>query len=169
MDNYEFERWAKKLGLNKEGRALIKKVREQPSTRSTISKRGNVIGKFPSIKMGYSVHFESHTVELARIYVHEFDDEVLEYYTQPIQIQLEYYKKKESLSCTLQTYLSCARIRFFSRSAKQKKILKERKVKVPPNLHLKMGYGGAHQERSTQRDTISDIKCFPQKKSSGPY
>jgi len=46
--------------------------------------------------MGYSVHFESHTVELARIYEHEFDDEVLEYYTQPTQIQLEYYKKKES-------------------------------------------------------------------------
>jgi len=54
MDNYKFERWAKKLGLPEEGKALIKKVREQPAVRSTTSKRGNVIGRFPRSLSEYS-------------------------------------------------------------------------------------------------------------------
>jgi putative transposase len=40
--------------------------------------------------MGRTIQFESHHVELYGIYEIEYDDDVLEYYDQPIRIQLQY-------------------------------------------------------------------------------
>ena len=42
--------------------------------------RQNVIGRYPSKKMGVIIQFENHRVELARIYELEHDPEVLEYF-----------------------------------------------------------------------------------------
>jgi hypothetical protein len=39
--------------------------------------------------MGRTIQFESHHVELYGIYEMEYDDDVLEYYDQPIRIQRE--------------------------------------------------------------------------------
>ena len=52
--------------------------------------RGNVSGRYPSRKMGMTIQFESHRVELAAIYEMEHDDSVEEFYDQPPSIKLDY-------------------------------------------------------------------------------
>ena len=47
-------------------------------------------GRYPSKKMGVTIQFESHRVELARIYELEHDSGVLEYWDQPPSFKLEY-------------------------------------------------------------------------------
>jgi transposase InsO family protein len=49
-----------------------------------------VIGRYPSKKMGVTIQFESHRVELAGIYEMEHAPDVLEYYDQPPSIKLLY-------------------------------------------------------------------------------
>lgn len=55
--------------------------------RSGIS---NICGRYSSMKMGRTIQFESQHVELWGIYEMERDEEVLEYYDQPIRFQLRY-------------------------------------------------------------------------------
>lgn len=50
----------------------------------------NVSGTYASRKMGVSIQFESHTVELWAIYTMEYDTEVLEYFDQPCTVDLHY-------------------------------------------------------------------------------
>ena len=52
--------------------------------------RSNVSGRYPSRKMGVTIQFESHRVELAGIYEMEHDDTVLAYFDQPPAIKLNY-------------------------------------------------------------------------------
>ena len=47
-------------------------------------------GRYPSRKMGVTIQFESHRVELAFVYEMEHDPDVLEYYDQAPAIPLEY-------------------------------------------------------------------------------
>lgn len=50
----------------------------------------NVCGRYPSLKMGKVIQFESHKVELPAIEEYEADEDVLEYYDQPIQLKLRF-------------------------------------------------------------------------------
>ena len=50
----------------------------------------NVSGFYPSRKMGVTIQFESHRVELAAIYEMEHDPQTLEFYDQPPAIALDY-------------------------------------------------------------------------------
>jgi len=52
--------------------------------------RSNVSGRYPSRKMGVTIQFESHRVELAGVYEMEHDATVLEYFDQPPAIKLDY-------------------------------------------------------------------------------
>lgn len=52
--------------------------------------RKNVSGVFPSRKMGLTIQFESHKVELPYIYMLEHDPAVVWYFDQPPQIKLTY-------------------------------------------------------------------------------
>jgi transposase InsO family protein/transposase len=74
---------------------VIADIRAAPPTRRVRSRSGNVSGRYPSGKMGLTIQFESHTVELAGIYQMEYDSEVLEYYDQPPSIKLNYKSKNE--------------------------------------------------------------------------
>ena len=47
-------------------------------------------GRYPSRKMGVTIQFESHRVELAGVYEMEHDAGVLEYFDQPPSIKLDY-------------------------------------------------------------------------------
>src|SRR5439155_9447949 len=58
--------------------------------RRVRSGRCNVSGRYPSRKMGATIQFESHRVELAAIYEMEYDAAVLEYWDQPLSIKLDY-------------------------------------------------------------------------------
>jgi putative transposase len=54
------------------------------------SRAGNVSGAYASRKMGCTIQFESHKVELWAIYTMEHDPHVLEYYDQPLHLDLTY-------------------------------------------------------------------------------
>lgn len=74
-----------KLGVGANGRAVIDRIRTSPPARRVRSKAGNVSGTYPSRKMGWNVQFESLHVELAAVVGMEKDDDVFEYWDQPIE------------------------------------------------------------------------------------
>lgn len=73
----ELRLWLERSGLPEPTRALIRRVRSSEPSRHVGSWRGNVSGRYPSKKMGVTIQFESHRVELAAIYEMEHDREVL--------------------------------------------------------------------------------------------
>src|SRR5262249_41424139 len=82
--------WSRRLGLSEASRAVIDRIRSAPPSRRVGGGRRNVSGRYPSRKMGVTIQFESHRVELAGIYEMEHDSNVLEYYDQPPSICLRY-------------------------------------------------------------------------------
>jgi len=93
MNDQEYEIWLAKSSIPDEGKAIINKIRTSQPTRKVQGNFSNVVGPYPSTKMGLGIQFESHSVELAFIKEYEFDDEVLEYYDQPGPIHIEYSGK----------------------------------------------------------------------------
>ncbi|UNP76225.1 DDE-type integrase/transposase/recombinase [Bacillus nitratireducens] len=89
----EFQSWCILLDFTKETVSTIQKIRTSPPARSVRSSKKNVSGKYPSKKMGMSIQYESYTVELVAMYVMEYDDDVLEYYDQPINLKLDYSRE----------------------------------------------------------------------------
>ncbi|MDP7979709.1 TnsA endonuclease N-terminal domain-containing protein [Bacillus sp. WLY-B-L8] len=90
-----FEEWSNSLNLKPEGIELIRRVRDSSPVRSVQSKKNNVAGRYSSTKMGMTIQFESHTVELAAIYLMEFNSGVLEYYDQPCTLKVSYINQNE--------------------------------------------------------------------------
>lgn len=90
LEDIDFDRWCQRLNLPNETHSLIQQIRNSPPSRGVRSFRGNVIGRFPSRKMGTTIQFESHKNELPFIHEYEYDDGVLEYYDQPPPIKLIY-------------------------------------------------------------------------------
>ena len=79
-----------RLSLSDEAQLIIEQVRTSDPARRVRSGRGNVSGRYPSRKMGVTIQFESHRVELAAIYEMEYDAHVLEFFDQPPSIKLLY-------------------------------------------------------------------------------
>jgi putative transposase len=86
----ELATWFSSNGISEEARSVIARVRSSDPARRVGGGKRNVAGRYPSRKMGVTVQFESHRVELAVIYELEHDAEVLEYYDQPPTFKLEY-------------------------------------------------------------------------------
>jgi len=86
----EFQSWGGRLGLSGEALTAIAQIRGADPARRVGGGRENVSGRYPSRKMGVTIQFESHRVELAFIYQMEHDDDILEYYDQPPAIHLKY-------------------------------------------------------------------------------
>jgi putative transposase len=86
----ELAKWFSILNLDPEAQELIRGVRTGHPVRAVNGRRSNVSGKYPSRKMGVTIQFESHRVELAAIQGMEHDVEVLEYNEQPNRIGLSY-------------------------------------------------------------------------------
>jgi putative transposase len=97
-----FEHWCHRLALSEQAKALIARIRTSPPSRRVQSAAGNVSGRYPSQKMGYSIQFESHRDELAFIYSLEHDPAVLEFYDQPGKIVLSYLNKDGTRQVTAQ-------------------------------------------------------------------
>ena len=85
-----FHVWCWRNEIGPETKAYIERIRSSQPVRKVRSRASNVSGRYPSRKMGRTIQFESHHVELYGIYEMEYDDDVLEYYDQPIRIQLQY-------------------------------------------------------------------------------
>ena len=90
LSSEEFQQWNLSRRWSQATTGVIADVRAAPPTRRVKSRSGNVSGRYPSGKMGLTIQFESHTVELAGIYQMEYDSDVLEYYDQPPSIKLNY-------------------------------------------------------------------------------
>jgi putative transposase len=90
LTDSEFKAWHTALELSDEAVTVIEEIRSGDSVRKVGGGNKNVWGRYPSAKMGWTVQFESHTVELPAIYLMEHDTNVLEYYDQPSKIQLDY-------------------------------------------------------------------------------
>ena len=81
----EFESWCRELQLSPAAREMIAAIRMSRPARRVTSRAKNVSGAYPSRKMGVTIQFESHTVELWAIYLMEHDPDVLEFYDQPVR------------------------------------------------------------------------------------
>lgn len=90
LSNEDLSSWCKRLNLTVRSCEIIADVRSRPPARRVGGGRSNVSGRYPSRKMGATIQFESHRVELPVIYELEHDACVLEYYDQPPSIPLVY-------------------------------------------------------------------------------
>lgn len=95
LSSDELQQWNLSRRWNLTTTGVIADIRAAPPARRVGSGSGNVSGRYPSGKMGLTIQFESHTVELAGIYQMEYDSDVLEYYDQPPSIKLNYKSKNE--------------------------------------------------------------------------
>jgi len=86
----DLEAWYQRLNFSKSARVVIDQVRSSDPARRVGGGRANVSGFYPSRKMGVTIQFESHRVELAAIYEMEHDPQTLEFYDQPQAIALDY-------------------------------------------------------------------------------
>jgi putative transposase len=86
----ELALWYERLSLPAEARVIIDHIRSSDPARRVGGGRRNVIGRYPSKKMGVTIQFESHRVELAAIYEMEHSLDALEFYDQPQSIKLLY-------------------------------------------------------------------------------
>jgi len=90
LTDEEFHAWCSRLKIEPETEAYIQRIRESEPERKVQSRASNLSGRYPSVKMGFSIQFESQHVELWGIYTMERDSDVLEMYDQPTRIQLHY-------------------------------------------------------------------------------
>ena len=95
LSDEEFLIWCRRLGLSQEAQEVVTKIRSARPTRRVGGGRENVSGRYPSRKMGATIQFESHRVELAFVYEMEHDPDVLEYYDQAPSIPLDYQSANE--------------------------------------------------------------------------
>ncbi len=90
----DFRLLCRRLDLSETAINVIEKIRESQPSRLVGGGKQNVSGRYPSKKMGVTIQFESHKVELPFIYQMEYDDEVLEFYDQPPPIKINYQSEK---------------------------------------------------------------------------
>lgn len=90
MNSDEFEHWCRRLQLRTLSTNLISAIRTAQPSRRVQGRAKNVSGVYPSRKMGLTIQFESHTVELWAIYQMEHDPNVLEFYDQPPPFKIQY-------------------------------------------------------------------------------
>jgi transposase InsO family protein len=90
LENEDLLAWFQRHRLPECARAIINQIRSSEPARRVGGGKQNVSGRYPSKKMGVIIQFESHRVELARIYELEHDPEVLEYWDQPPSFKLDY-------------------------------------------------------------------------------
>ena len=82
--------WFQRLDVSEQTRSTISHIRSADPARRVGGGKSNVVGRYPSRKMGVSIQFESHRVEMAGVYEMEHDAGVLEYFDQPPTIKLDY-------------------------------------------------------------------------------
>ncbi|GAE33150.1 TnsA endonuclease N-terminal domain-containing protein [Halalkalibacter akibai] len=85
-----FDVFCKEQGISSEQELFINNIRSSDPARRVKSSGKNVPGFYSSKKMGVTIQFESHKLELAAIYLMEFDDDVYEFYDQPPSFKLNY-------------------------------------------------------------------------------
>lgn len=76
----DFDLFCQNKGISDETNSYINNsIRNSEPSRRVGGGKGNVRGFYSSKKMGLTIQFESHTLELCGIYLMEFDKNVYEY------------------------------------------------------------------------------------------
>lgn len=88
LNKNELEQLFDKLGTPIKGRRLVEKARKDAPVRKVQSTGGNIITECVSFKMGRTILTESRTVEYLAQIQYEYDDDVIEYYAQPCEMEL---------------------------------------------------------------------------------
>ena len=94
LSKTDFESWCRDIKLSGAAQELITKIRQSEPVRRVGGSYNNVVGRYPSLKMGRTIQFESHKVELPAIEKYEADEQVLEFYDQPFELSLSYRSRK---------------------------------------------------------------------------
>jgi len=87
--------WYQRAEITQAARAEIDRIRSCSPSRRVGGGSSNVSGRYPSRKMGVTIQFESHRVELAFVREMEHEPDVLGYYDQPPAIPLDYKTAKD--------------------------------------------------------------------------
>src|SRR6516165_10315961 len=90
MQSSAFDQWCHRLALSPATCEFLARLRAAPPVRRVQGRAQNVSGTYTSRKMGLTIQFESHKVELWAIYAMEYDAQVLEYFDQPHTLTLTY-------------------------------------------------------------------------------
>lgn len=90
LTEQDFAAWVVRAGLPEPAQAAVAHIRSSGPARRVGGGRSNVTGRYPSRKMGVTIQFESHRVELPAIFELEHASSVLEYYDQAPAIKLDY-------------------------------------------------------------------------------
>ena len=90
LSENDFQQWCDRLQISDAAKKEIQLIRSSEPSRRVGGGKRNVSGRYSSQKMGVTIQFESHKVELPFIYQLEHDDDVLEYYDQPPSFKLSY-------------------------------------------------------------------------------
>jgi len=90
FDQHGFLAWSSRNGLSDQTYSTIECIRKSEPSRRVGGGGHNVTGRYPSKKMGVTIQFESHRVELPAIYEVEHDADVIEYFDQAPSIKLDY-------------------------------------------------------------------------------
>ena len=93
LSDQEFEQWCHRLGLPETTKEFVQQIRCSEPVRKVGGGAKNVCGSYPSHKMGKTIQFESHKVELPAIVEYENDEDVLEYYDQPVRLSISFESK----------------------------------------------------------------------------
>lgn len=89
-----FNDWVHEHNIEQSALEIIQLVRGNEPFRRVRGGKGNVAGRYPSRKMGCMIQFDSHTVEFPFTVFFENDDEILEFYDQPVPVKLTYKNNK---------------------------------------------------------------------------
>ncbi len=90
LTDSDFDQWCQHLKLSENARREIQTIRTSEPSRRVGGGKKSVSGRYPSRKMGLTMQFESHKVELPCIYQLEHDEDILEYYDQPPPFKINY-------------------------------------------------------------------------------
>lgn len=95
LNDKEFEELCLRLGFTRESREYAERMLKRDPQRLVRSSRGNVSGRYPSRRTGYTVQFESHTCELPFLLDLEyFQPDALIWVDQPDFFKLQVKDKK---------------------------------------------------------------------------
>lgn len=97
LNAMRFDQWCARNNIQEKTRAEIERIRSSQPSRRVGSTTKNVSGRYPSRKMGVTIQFESHRVELPKILELEHDTEVFEFYDQPPSLKLTYSKEGRTM------------------------------------------------------------------------
>ena len=97
LNDVQFKQYCYKNRLSELGIKVISQIRGSGPSRRVVSNGKSVIGAYPSKKMGQTIQFKGHTIQLPGVVFNEYDEDVHEMYDQPPEIKLLYKSPKEKL------------------------------------------------------------------------